>query len=110
MVVIETIQSREDVNDLLSELLGDEDRVYFNRPEDLKLTYPCILYEIDDYNIIHADNYPYLAFDKYQVTYIYQHESEKALVDKLMATKGFSFDRFYNADNLYHAVFTYHVY
>lgn len=96
-------------SDLL-ETSGYVGRVYYNPPENVKMQYPCIVYNLADYGAQHADNLPYYRYDSYTVTHIYQKEEQSSLSRKLAETSGFSFDRSYRADNLYHDVFTLRVY
>ena len=103
-------KARADVHQLLQELSGYGQRVYFNPPESLKMQYPCIVYSRVNLGALHADNFPYFRYDTYTVTHIYQKESESSLSDRLALESGFSFDRNYIADNLRHDVFTYKIY
>lgn len=103
-------KARTDVHQLLQELSGYGQRIYYNPPESLKIQYPCIVYSKVDLNAKHADNTPYFRYDTYTVTHIYQKESDSALSDRLALHIGFSFDRGYYADNLRHDVFTFRIY
>lgn len=103
-------KARIEVHNLLQELSGYGDNVYYNPPESLKMSYPCIVYEKSNLNARHADNTPYMRYDTYTITHIYKKESESKLSEKLASVTGFSFDRNFIADNLHHDVFIFKVY
>lgn len=44
--------------------------VYFQPPTGKMLTYPCIVYSLDAFDVTFADNGQYRLCDKYSVTYI----------------------------------------
>ena len=98
------------VHNLLVELTGYEDRVYFNPPETVKMKYPCIVYDVADLGSRHADNIPYYRYDTYTVTHIYPSEKDRDISLKIAETPHFAFDRRFHSDNLHHDVFTLKVY
>lgn len=98
------------VHDELVHLSNYSNRVYYNPPESFKMQYPCIVYNLANYGAQHADNLPYYRYDTYTVTHIYQKEAQSSLSRKMAETKGFSFDRNFYVDGLYHDVFTMRVY
>ena len=70
-----TAQALHDKRYLLHEelvaILGDGTRhVYFQPPENVKMTYPCIVYERHNINNIHANNGVYLQGCRYRVIVI----------------------------------------
>lgn len=103
------IMSRSEVQKHLETILGKEN-VYFNRPENIKLKYPCFVYSRNGYSKRNANNHPYQSENRFQVLYIYDSIKDAPLVEKLKETKGFEYDREYDADGLYHASFTFHIY
>lgn len=46
------------------------DNVYFQPPSNKQLTYPCIIYKLDNIDATFADNDPYRLMDEYSITYI----------------------------------------
>ena len=52
------MKSWSDLQVVLQEIMGDH-KVYYQPPENLKLTYPCIIYETSDILSNFADNNPY---------------------------------------------------
>ena len=79
--------------------------VYFQPPEETKLKYPCIVYELDDIDAFYADNAPYCFNSRYSLTYITRDpDDEKRYgIAKLPMCK---FDRFFTSDNLNHYTYT----
>lgn len=82
----------------LKELLGSS-HVYFQPPENVKLVYPCIIYNLDDINVRHADGIGYNVKDRYAVTLI-SKDPDCPLVRELVVWPLCSFNRFYTTDNL----------
>lgn len=95
--------SRLSLQGILEELLGS-DHVYFQPPEDLKMTYPAIVYNLDDYYTLHADNQVYHKKRKYQVTAIYRNPDDD-LPDKLADLVLCNFQRQFISENLIHDVY-----
>ena len=99
--------------DLQSALVGvvGEGRVFYEPPETLKLTYPCIVYNLARMHTVGADNRSnYIRYDSYTVTLI-THDpevtrSDEHLVEKLIGIGHIVFDRQFVSDNLHHYVFT----
>lgn len=79
--------------------------VYFQPPENLKINYPCIIYELSRYNSIKADNIGYRNIPGYTVLYISKDPDDEN-VHKLMSFSKISFDRHYESNGLHHWVYT----
>lgn len=80
-------------------------KVYFQPPEDTKMVYPCIRYELDAGSSKFANNVPYNYEQQYQVLLI-SRKPEPALFEKLVALPKSIHARSYVADNLNHSVFS----
>lgn len=80
-------------------------KVYFQPPENIRLVYPCILYELNDINMKYADNSPYNSTKRYMITVI-DRDPDSAIKEAIALLPLCSFDRFFTADNLNHDVFT----
>lgn len=80
------------------------DYVYFQPPESVRMSYPCIRYELYDIDNKFADNKVYLQDRAYQLTVI-DRDPDSGLVDTVSKIDGIRFNRFYRADNLNHTVF-----
>lgn len=53
------------------------ENVYFQPPADKKLTFPCIIYKLDNLNVIFADNGAYRMMDEYSITYVTRDPDDK---------------------------------
>ena len=87
----------------LKEIVGPNN-VYFQPPENVKLSYPCIIYNLDDIDKQHADNHPYRIDNQYAVMLITK-DPDSELIHKLARLTTSSFNRYYVADGLHHYVY-----
>ena len=94
------IEYPEELQFLLEQLLGSKN-VYFQPPEDTKLTYPCIVYQLDGVKASYADDIPYLKDKRYLVTYISQ-TPDSFIPDKIGDLSTASFNRYFVQKNLNH--------
>lgn len=94
---------RVEFNNILKAVLGSSN-VYFQPPPDIKLQYPCIVYERDKQSAKYADNLPYSVTQAYQVTYI-DHEPDSDVVDALADMPMSEFSRHFATSGLNHDVF-----
>lgn len=87
-------------------------KVYYQPPG--KLTYPCLIYDLDDIFVRKANNKNYMKERRYTLTYYSLSpdptvtiNNEQILVeDILLNIPKCSFDRHYTSDNVHHYVFT----
>ena len=96
--------NRLKIANILRDLLGDGGHLYFQPPPNLKMSFPCIVYERVRINTRFADNNPYQLNDVYQVTYI-DTDPDSDMPDKLAKLHQCVFERFYINDNKYYSVF-----
>ena len=94
---------RSALHSLLVSLLGSE-AVYFQPPENLKMTYPCIIYRRNRIETSFADNNPYSLTKRYQVVVV-DRNPDSDIPDKIAQLPMTIFDRHYVAENLNHDVF-----
>lgn len=80
------------------------DNVYFQPPESIRLSYPCIIYELTDIDTTYADNRPYRIEKAYQILVI-DKNPDTTLPDEVAKLPNCRFTRYYTADNLNHYVF-----
>lgn len=97
--------TRTELNDILSEILESEDRVYFQPPESLKIEYPCIIYNRVAGNTRYADNKTYSFKKKYEITVIDKNPDSKIPDTLIENIQGIRYDRHYVSNNLHHDVF-----
>lgn len=96
-------KARTELQNLLEGLLGSRN-VYFQPPENFKLNYPCIVYELSDIRNWHADNRVYTQKTAYRITVIDKNPDSSGMKAASLIP-GVRFDRHYKADNLNHWVF-----
>lgn len=79
--------------------------VYFQPPETLKLSYPCVVYRLSSIDHQYADNKTYIGKRRYEVTLITK-DPDDGLVQKIIDSFELcKFDRFFTSNNLNHNVF-----
>jgi hypothetical protein len=97
---------RADLQVILEDLVGGDPpiAVYYQEPSSGQMSYPCILYKLDDLDTSHADNMAYRQEARYLVTVI-DRNPDSAIRDKVAQLPKCRFNRFYVADGLNHFVF-----
>ncbi len=75
--------SRLKLHEILVDILGSR-HVYFQPPENIRLTYPCIVYERSSIDTNFADNNPYTNKKRYTVTVI-DKNPDSVIPDKVAA-------------------------
>lgn len=93
--------TRLELHEELVKMLGSKN-VYFQPPESVKFTYPCIIYNLSDIYKDRADNLAYNTTRRYSVMFITK-DPDDDLIDKFVQDfKYCRFDRYYTSDNLNH--------
>lgn len=100
---METMERRIALQKLLEEILGSR-YVYFEPPESIKLSYPCIIYGYTNLNVKYADDKKYLKKKAYDVTVI-SLDPEDEVSEKVSDLDYCFFDRRFTSDNLIHDVY-----
>ena len=95
---------RLELHNLLVKLFGS-DNVYYQPPENLKMSYPCIRYSKEGILSSHADDIKYVNRTRYTITVIDSHP-DYAVIVKILDLPLSSYDRHYTSDNLNHDVIT----
>lgn len=96
--------SRTDLHTLLVSLLGSTN-VYFQPPESIQLSYPCIIYRRSKIQSDHANNKPYTHRNQYTVT-VMDPDPDSTIPDAISDLETAYHDRFYTFNNLNHNIFT----
>ena len=94
-----------DLQNELKSILGSNN-VYFQPPSNIKMKYPCFVFERKSASQFNADNKKYLLFKCYTLTYI-SNEADPDMID--IVTDHFQmcrYDRPFVSDGLYHDLFT----
>ena len=98
------MKSRLELQSKLEEMLGSR-HVYYQPPENLKIEYPAIIYSVNDYININADNIKYHNRIQYQLIVV-DKKPDNEVIKKLLDLPLSSFDRHYVYNNLNHDVIT----
>lgn len=94
-----------ELQEVLQGVLEEDGKAYFQPPENLKLKYPCIIFERTNALISYADNNPYQVTKRYTVTLITKSADNDKYLDRLLQLPMCTFDRQFTTDNLVHDVF-----
>ena len=88
----------------LENVLGSRN-VYYQPPTGTMLTYPCIVYNLDTANDVHANDHIYRRLYRYSLTYITKDpdDMKRDIIDDLQYCR---FNRMFVSDNLNHFVYT----
>lgn len=98
------MHTRVDLQNKLEEFLGSRN-VYFQPPSNVKLKYPCIIYDFAKPDVEHANNFIYMYTKAYEVIIIDQNKDSE-LPDKFIRFLPYiSYSRAYPADGLWHFVY-----
>jgi len=79
------------------------ENVYFQPPSNLRMVYPCIVYQLETVRSEYADNRPLWHTKRYQVTVI-DRNPDTELPDKVVELPMSEFSRAFMADDLNHYV------
>lgn len=97
---------REQLDKILCDIVGSEERCYFVAPSNIGMKYPCIKYNLSGYLARYANNRKYITANEYTITVIDENE-ESGIVQRILKYElPFHFDRQYISDGLYHTVFS----
>lgn len=78
--------------------------VYYQSPENMKMSFPCIEYEPDYEDTQYADNLPYAHAKRYRVTII-DEDPDTVIPDDVKQLPYSSFQRHFVTDDLHHYVY-----
>ena len=96
--------TRLDLQVLLETLFGSRN-VYYQPPENIKLSYPAIVYSKSNIQDRNADDNVYLRNTRYEITVI-DKKPDNEVIAALLDLPYCSFDRHFKSDNLNHDVLT----
>lgn len=94
--------SRLKLQAILEEILNS-DQVFFQPPENVKMIYPAIVYNLDYVLGEHADNHPYRLTNRYELTLL-ERKADSDYLDKLLRISGASYTRYFAANSLHHHI------
>lgn len=97
---------REKIEEMFEDALGkDSDNIYFEPPENVKLKYPCIIYERIGGDSNYANNNVYIFNFVYKATLIHK-DPDSDIPAKLAKNTYVALTGAFVSDNLYHKVYT----
>lgn len=97
---------REELDAILRETIEYPSRkIYFQPPENQKISYPCLVYEFGGLYTKHADDRPYHQTPYWQMTYI-TRDPDDEMIMKLADLPQCAMGRPFNSENLYHYPYT----
>lgn len=79
--------------------------LYFQPPNKAQMHYPCVVYGLNNYQIEHSNNKPYIGHKNYLVTII-DKNPDSEYPEKMFQIPYCRFERHYTTDNLNHWVFS----
>jgi hypothetical protein len=95
---------RHQLQTLLESIVGSGN-VYFQPPESVKLSYPCIIYSRSDGNTEFANDKPYTRRTEYDVMVI-DKDPDSLIPEKISELPMCVFKQHYTKDNLNHDIYT----
>lgn len=98
------MENRQKLHQALLEMTNN---VFFQPPENVRLTFPCIVYARVQVATNHADNTPYQRTKRYLVT-VMDHDPDSPLPDLVGGLPGSSFVQHFTKDNLNHDIYNIH--
>lgn len=96
--------SRLDLHEILCNILGSRN-VYFQPPATIKMSYPAIVYKLNDIENVSANDAVYNQRYSYEVIVI-DSDPDNEIMKHVSALPFCRFNRYYTAGNLNHYVFT----
>jgi hypothetical protein len=95
--------TRIQLQTLLESILGS-DKVYFQPPETVKLTYPCIIYSRSFVDTEFANDKPYKLKNRYTIIVV-DKNPDSNIPEKIALLPSCRFERHYTKDNLNHDIY-----
>lgn len=96
--------TREELDDIIRETIGSNN-VYFQPPDNMKISYPCVVYELEGFWGKNADNRNYHRRRYYHMIYITRNPDDP-VIEKLEDLPACAMGRPYDNDNLHHYPYT----
>ena len=95
---------RPQLHQLLVKTAGKDVKVYFQPPNNVTMTYPCLVYERSTAETRFADNNPYRYTKRYTVTVI-DRDPDSEIPNRVAMLPMCAHTTFFVVDNLNHDVF-----
>lgn len=95
---------RLELQAILAAMAPNPFKAHFQPPPNLRMSYPCIVYQRDNAETEFAGNRPYSYTQRYSVTLI-DPDPDSSILAKIAALPMCIFNRHYVVDGLNHDVF-----
>lgn len=99
------MDNRLELHNRLVQILSSNN-VYYQPPENFKMNYPCIVYNLEPGDIKRASNKIYNYKQKYNITFIFNSNNDCIILNMLNTFNYCELDNIFINDNLYHYIFT----
>lgn len=99
------MRTRQELHDFLLSVIPAGIKLYHNPPANVRMSFPCIRYELNDRDNRYANNGKYLAMSKYTLTVI-DTNPDSGILKVIEQLPYCEFDRQYLKDGLYHWVYS----
>ncbi|MBP5597350.1 MAG: hypothetical protein J6Y02_18385 [Pseudobutyrivibrio sp.] len=96
-------RSRDDLQTLLEEVMEGYE-VYFQPPDDIHVSYPCLIYERSNEDVDYANNGRYKTMYNYTLTLL-DHDADSIFIEKLSELEYCRLVRDFSQNNIYHFVY-----
>lgn len=96
--------SRLELQSTLEGILGSR-QVYFSPPESIRMSYPAIIYELNNVDVKYADGVKYSKNNQYTVT-LMDYDPESEIAKKIHDLPYCTMKSPYSKDNLNHFIFS----
>lgn len=97
-------QKRLKLHEFLCELIRSRN-CYYSPPSSKEMIYPCVVYDLANPNLKHADNIAYLIFLKWTITVI-DEDPDSEIASSFFSIPKCSFNSKFESDDLNHFVFS----
>lgn len=102
MAQSQTLKNRKELHDKLITICPN---VYYQPPSNVKMTYPCIRYEVSQGQNWYADNQKYHQWMDYQIMVI-SRDPDSDIPRNILELPYSHMENHYVAENLHHSVIT----
>lgn len=100
------MKTSNDLQIALESILGSQVAVYFQPPENFKLSYPCVIYSRIPPSVTHADNSLYSLAEKFSIMIVDRDPHSNIWKDILLNLPKVRFDRSFPQNGANHTAMT----
>ena len=97
--------TRLELHNIFVKIFENNNNIYYQPPENIKIEYPALIYTKDNINIKYANNRSYIIKDRYMITIIDKRPDNQA-IKKILNLENTSYNRHYVSNGLNHDVLT----